>query len=144
MREPEVLHREQIARVGTGDPGPVATPRASLREPFELLMQPLESMIGQAVNPVVEDALHVRTKPTVWRRRSRRISGAPHCVLLPWRRLNIDRESICACGQQELSATGGLEQCTLLVTQVKSALKLRRLAWPLRTEEQDRRIGGHD
>src|SRR5438094_2071688 len=68
MREPEVLHREQIARVRARDPWPVATPSASFRERFELLMQPLESMIGQAVNPVVEDALHVRTKPTVWRR----------------------------------------------------------------------------
>src|SRR5207249_6191861 len=97
MREPEVLHREQIARVRAGDPWPVATPRASFREPFELLMQPLESMVGQAVNPVVEDALHVRTKPTVWRRGSRRFSSAPHCVLLPDRkstRLNSSHVSI--------------------------------------------------
>jgi len=58
--------------------------------------------------------------------------------------LNIDRESICACGQQELSSAGVLEQCTLLVAQVKSALELRCLAWPLRAEKENRRIGGHD
>src|SRR2546423_10739297 len=58
MREPEVLHGEQVPRERARDPGPVATPRARLREVFELLVQPLEFMSGQAVNAVVEDALH--------------------------------------------------------------------------------------
>jgi len=58
--------------------------------------------------------------------------------------LNFDRESICARGQQELSAAGVLEQRTLLVAQVKSALELGRLPGPLRTEEENRRVGGHD
>src|SRR5205823_14653096 len=58
MREPEVLHGEQVARVRASDPRPVATPRASLREGFELLVESLEPMSGQAVNAVVDDALH--------------------------------------------------------------------------------------
>ena len=56
----------------------------------------------------------------------------------------IDRESICAGGQQELSAARVLEQCTLLVAQVKRALELGRLPRPLRTEEENSRVGGND
>jgi len=58
--------------------------------------------------------------------------------------LNFDRKSVCACGQQELSAAGVLEQCALLVAEVKSALELGRLSGSLRTEEENRRVGGHD
>jgi len=58
--------------------------------------------------------------------------------------LNFDSESICARGQQELSAPGVLEQCTLLVAEVKSALELGRLPWSLSAEEEDRRVGGHN
>jgi len=56
----------------------------------------------------------------------------------------IDRESICAGGQQELSAARVLEQCTLLVAQVKCALELGRLPRPLRTEEEHGGVRSHD
>jgi site-specific DNA recombinase len=58
--------------------------------------------------------------------------------------LDIDRESIRARGQQELSAAGALEQRPLLMAQMKSALELGCLSRSLRTEEEDRRIGGDD
>src|SRR5712692_5260819 len=80
----------------------------------------------------------------VGRRRSRRFTSLPHCVFLPRRRLNLDRDSIGACGQQELSAAGVLEQCTLLVAEVKSALELGRLPGSLSSEEENRRVGGHN
>src|SRR5713101_6941182 len=66
VRVTEVLHREEVARIPARDPGPVAAPGASLCKLLELLVQPLESMVGQAVNPVVEYAPHGGPKPTGW------------------------------------------------------------------------------
>jgi hypothetical protein len=56
--------------------------------------------------------------------------------------LNVDRQSISARGQQELTAAGVLEQRALLVAEVKSSLELGRLPGALGTKEENRWVGG--
>ena len=54
----EVLHLEKRTRLSAGDPWLAAPPCPGTREGRELIVDPLELMLGQAVQAVVEDPRH--------------------------------------------------------------------------------------
>jgi hypothetical protein len=56
----EVLHLEESAGVRAGDPRGTATPGAGRGERFELSVNSLESVLGEASKAVVKYSLHVR------------------------------------------------------------------------------------
>jgi hypothetical protein len=60
---------------------------------------------------------------------------------LPRRRFDLDRETIRTGSKQEVASPRAFEKRALLVAEVKAALKLCRLARPLRAEEGYGRVG---
>jgi len=65
-------------------------------------------------------------------------------VFLPGRGLDLDGEAVGAGGEEEVAATGGLEEPTLPWDEVKRLLKLGCFARPLDAEKRQSRIRGHD
>src|SRR5437868_9577889 len=60
----EELHLEEATRLRAGAPGPAAAPGARGRQGFELLVDAFEPMLGQAIQPVVQNPRHLAIKPT--------------------------------------------------------------------------------
>jgi hypothetical protein len=60
---------------------------------------------------------------------------------LPWWRLDLHRQPLGACGEQEITATGAFEKRALTSAEMKSLLQPGRLAGTLGTEEDHRRVG---
>src|SRR5690242_8595303 len=60
----EILHLEEPVRLGAPDPWCAAMPRADIAKGGELLVDPLETLSGQAVKAVMKNPRHVRSKPT--------------------------------------------------------------------------------
>ena len=54
----EVLHLEEAGRARAGNPRGITTPSPRSRERFELLVDALEPLLRQAVQPVVENSRH--------------------------------------------------------------------------------------
>ena len=65
-------------------------------------------------------------------------------MFLPGRGLDLDGEAVGAGGEEEVAATGGLEEPTLPRAEVKRQLQLGCFARPLGTEKRKGRIRGDD
>jgi hypothetical protein len=55
------LHLEEAGRANARDPGRIGTPGPRDRKRLELFVEALETPLGKAVQPVVEDSPHVAT-----------------------------------------------------------------------------------
>src|SRR5579859_77972 len=139
----KVLHLEKASRVRARDPGPVAAPAPCTGQRVELLVQPLEAMLRQAVNSEVKHSLHSGTKPTGSTWGSDRSASACHGLLLPRRSVDVDGKAIQSGAKQELASARGLEKRALALAEVKHALQLRRFTRPLSAEEDKGGIGRH-
>ena len=134
---PEVLGTEEVARLGRGQPGRLAPPFAHGGQGLDLPFQPLQAIVPQTVQAVVDDSGHALSLP-----RSRPNSVMRlYQLLLPGLGLDVDLQPAVTCRQQKLAPPRRLEALALNIAELKRPLQLLCLSGPLCSEEAERRVG---